>query len=221
MTRPPILYSFRRCPYAMRARMAIAQSGMQVELREVVLREKPPEMIEASPKSTVPVLVLPDGEVLAESLDIMRWVLGLNDPDAWLDGIDDALISANDGPFKAALDRYKYPHRYDLADGLAYRNEGAEYLDALEKQLADQAFLCGNICGFTDIAIFPFIRQFAATDREWFDAQNLPHVHRWLADLCGSALFDSVMTRYPQWHAGDADIVFPRYNTVRPEPVEG
>ena len=111
----PVLYSFRRCPYAMRARMAVAVSGAEVELREVVLRDKPPEMLEASPKGTVPVLLLPDGNVLEESLDIMRWALGRNDPENWLAHVDADLIAANDGPFKQALDRYKYPHRYDSA----------------------------------------------------------------------------------------------------------
>ncbi len=115
----PILYSFRRCPYAMRARMAIAASGQTCALREVVLRNKPPEMIAVSPKGTVPVLVLPDERVIEESLEIMHWALGRNDPQGWLAPLNDdrdaldAMIAENDGPFKDALDRYKYPTRYE------------------------------------------------------------------------------------------------------------
>ncbi len=204
MTELPILYSFRRCPYAMRARMAIAVSGVKVELREVVLRDKPPEMLEASPKGTVPVLVLPKGDVIDESLDIMRWALGQNDPEDWLKKIDDALIAANDGPFKHALDRYKYPHRYDLADGLAQRDTALTHLANLNECLDVKLFLGGDQSGFTDIALFPFVRQFAATDPAWFAAQPLPALHRWLEEITGSALFASIMTRYPQWKAVDA-----------------
>jgi glutathione S-transferase len=197
----PILYSFRRCPYAMRARMAIAVSGVSVELREVVLRDKPPEMLEVSPKGTVPVLVLSDGTVLEESLDIMRWALGQNDPEDWLEHIDDELIAANDGPFKQALDRYKYPHRYDLPDGLAHRDEGLKHLVDLNAALAKARFLSGEQCGFTDIAVFPFVRQFAATDQDWFDSLALPALQAWLLSLTGSALFAEIMVKYPQWKA--------------------
>ncbi len=209
MAELPILYSFRRCPYAMRARMAIAVSGISVELREVVLRDKPPELIEASAKTTVPVLVLPGGTVIDESLDIMRWALGRNDPEGWLatDNLD--LIQQNDGPFKAALDRYKYPHRYGLQDSDPYRKEGAVILRHLEEKLQNQKFLSGNKRGLTDIAIFPFMRQFAATDQTWFDAQPLPALHRWLSQFLTSDLFASIMLRYPQWRAGDAPTVFP------------
>ena len=188
----------------MRARMAIAVSGVKVELREVVLRDKPPEMLEASPKGTVPVLVLPKGDVIDESLDIMRWALGQNDPEDWLKKIDDALIAANDGPFKHALDRYKYPHRYDLADGLAQRDTALTHLANLNECLDVKLFLGGDQSGFTDIALFPFVRQFAATDPAWFAAQPLPALHRWLEEITGSALFASIMTRYPQWKAVDA-----------------
>jgi glutathione S-transferase len=209
MTDLPILYSFRRCPYAMRARMAIAVSGVQVELREVVLRDKPPQMMEASPKGTVPVLVLPDGEVLEESLDIMHWALDRNDPEHWLAHADDELIATNDGPFKRALDRYKYPHRYDLPDGLAHREEGLSHLTSLNSTLSTAPFLGGEQSGFTDIALFPFVRQFAATDQAWFDALPLPAVQNWLFWLAGSALFADVMARYPRWNAGVEAIRFP------------
>lgn len=209
MTVLPILYSFRRCPYAMRARMAIAVSGVQVELREVVLRDKPPELIEASAKATVPVLVLHDGQVIEESLDIMRWTLRKNDPENWLaaNGID--LIAQNDEPFKASLDRYKYPHRHGLVDNVAYREAGLAILGQLDVRLGDTRFLAGDTRGLTDIAIFPFIRQFAATDHDWFDALPLPALQAWLDGLVTSELFARIMTRYPQWKAGDAPIIFP------------
>lgn len=209
MTALPILYSFRRCPYAMRARMAVAVSGVQVELREVVLRDKPAEMLEVSPKATVPVLLLPDGEVLEESLDIMHWALGQNDPEGWLAHVADDLIEANDGPFKHVLDRYKYPHRYDLPDGIQHRDAGLVHLTELDAKLRSAPFLGGDRCGFTDIALFPFVRQFAATDHIWFDAQPLPALQRWLSGLLQSELFVQIMTRYPQWKAGDAPTLFP------------
>jgi glutathione S-transferase len=193
----------------MRARMAIAVSGVKVELLEVVLRDKPPELIEASPKATVPVLVLPDGEVIAESLDIMRWALGKNDPENWLTGDDAGLIEQNDGPFKATLDRYKYPHRYGLEDGTEHRDDGLNFLYQLDARLGEYSFLAGETPGITDIAIFPFIRQFAATDQAWFDAQPLPGLHRWLDHHLASDLFANIMQRYPRWQAGDPPTIFP------------
>ncbi len=204
----PILYSFRRCPYAMRARMALWVSGTAVELREVVLRDKPPEMITASPKGTVPVLVLPGAQVIDESLDIMRWALQRNDPDGWLGGADDALIAANDGQFKHALDRYKYPHRYDLDDGLSHRNDGFSWLVELDRRLDVTPWLAGASIGITDIAIFPFVRQFAATDQHWFDAQPLPRLQNWLSSLVRSPLFAAIMVKYPPWKSGDTPTLF-------------
>jgi glutathione S-transferase len=209
MTVLPILYSFRRCPYAMRARMAVAVSGVQVELREVVLRDKPAEMLESSPKGTVPVLVLNDGSVIDESVDVMRWALAQNDPEGWLSHVVAELIAANDGPFKRALDRYKYPHRYDLADGLEHREAGFAHLADLDNMLSASPFLAGQQRGFTDIALFPFIRQFAATDQAWFDALPLPHLQSWLESLTGSALFEAIMVRHTPWKTGDVPIVFP------------
>jgi glutathione S-transferase len=189
--------------------MAIAVSGVQVELREVILRDKPPEMLESSPKGTVPVLVLPDGGVIEESLDIMRWALGQSDPENWLEHIYDELIAANDGPFKYTLDRYKYPHRYDLADGLAHRHLALTHLAVLNERLQTSPFLGGDQSGFTDIALFPFVRQFAATDRAWFATQPLGAAQRWLDGLLESDLFANIMQRYPQWNAGDAPTHFP------------
>jgi len=209
MTALPILYSFRRCPYAMRARMAVAASAVQVELREIVLRDKPSEMLEASPKGTVPVLVLPDGRVLDESLDIMRWALVQSDSLGWLAHDDQNLVLATDGPFKHALDRYKYPHRYDLTDGTPYRDAALAHLGDLNDLLSAALYLGGARPAFTDIAIFPFVRQFAATDAIWFAALPLPALQSWLSALASSDLFASIMARYPQWKAGDAPVHFP------------
>lgn len=197
----PILYSFRRCPYAMRARMALAASGERYEHREVVLRDKPPELLEISPKGTVPVLVADDGAVLEESLDIMRWALARNDPEGWLDRDDGALVEANDGRFKHHLDRYKYATRYEDVDPQEHRSACLALLAALEERLAAADYLCGDRRGFADIALFPFVRQFANADRGWFDAQDLPRLQAWLRDLVGSELFAGIMAKHPQWRA--------------------
>lgn len=189
--------------------MAIAVCGVTVELREVVLRDKPPELIQASAKATVPVLVLPDGAVIEESLDVMRWALDQNDPEDWFAADDLDLIQQNDGPFKAALDRYKYPHRFGLESGILHRDEGLAILGQLDARLRKAPYLSGDARRLTDMAIFPFIRQFAATDRTWFDAQPLPSLHRWLGQVLMSDLFASIMLRYPRWQAGDAPTVFP------------
>jgi glutathione S-transferase len=204
----PILYSFRRCPYAMRARMAIWSSGIQVEIREVVLRDKPVSLITASPKATVPVLILPCGQVIDESIDIMRWALAQNDPDGWLERADLPLIAQNDGPFKAALDRYKYPHRYGLSDGLPYRNEGFSWLCILNDRLKNTPFLLGATCGLTDTALFPFVRQFRATDAGWFDDQAGSHLKNWLALLVETPMFAETMQKYPQWQESDPPTLF-------------
>ncbi|OYX49477.1 MAG: glutathione S-transferase [Sphingomonas sp. 32-66-10] len=197
----PILYSFRRCPYAIRARLALAVSGIAVEHREVKLRDKPPEMLAASPKGTVPVLVMPDGRVIDESIDIMRWALARNDPEDWLAGDDAALIATNDGPFKHHLDRYKYPERF-AADDVDHRAAGLAILDGLEARLGERAFLSGERFGLADAAILPFVRQFAAVDRAWFAAQDLARVQRWLEAFVGSALFERVMVAREVWRGG-------------------
>ena len=215
MSALPILYSFRRCPYAMRARMALWVAGIAVELREVKLADKPAELAQASPKATVPVLRLPDGSVIDESLAIMRWSLAQSDPEAWLAGEDTALIARNDGPFKRALDRYKYPTRYpEEAQGdedtfhFDHRSHGLAFLEDLNTRLADSAHLSGDTRTLTDIALFPFIRQFANTDRDWFDAQGLPHLQTWLEGHLASDLFARVMPKFTPWKAGDDPIAF-------------
>lgn len=193
----------------MRARMAVAVSGVAVELREIVLRDKPKEMLEASPKGTVPVLVLPDGQVVEESLDIMRWALVQGDPQCWLGRESQEIILATDGPFKQALDRYKYPHRYNLDDGLTHRDAAMTHLSQLNDLLAAEPYLGGSKPAFTDIAVFPLVRQFAATDAGWFDTLPLPALQSWLAHNLNSALFAQIMTRFPQWKTGDAPVLFP------------
>ncbi|REJ61305.1 MAG: glutathione S-transferase [Proteobacteria bacterium] len=211
MTKTPILYSFRRCPYAMRARMAIAYAGINVGLREVVLKDKPPAMLEVSPKGTVPVVIDVDGRIIEESRDVMRWALDQNDPDAWLAGLglDDPLISACDDDFKHWLDRYKYAVRFPEQDEIWYRGQAEAFLATLELKLGDARFLNGSTLGVTDVAVFPFIRQFANVDMKWWESKPYPNVARWLAGLIASELFVAVMKKYPQWRDGDPEIPFP------------
>jgi len=211
----PVLYSFRRCPYAMRARLALAVSGQVCELREVVLRAKPQGLLQASPKATVPVLVLPDGTVLEQSLDIMRWALAQNDPAGWLrpsqgdEAVMLALIAECDGPFKQALDRCKYPSRYPEADGALARVQAVEWLQGLEARLAGQPFLFGDHAALTDMAIAPFVRQFAGIDVDWWVAQPWPRLQAWLAQWQAGALFESVMHKLPAWVDGTEGVRFP------------
>jgi len=209
MDQQPLLYSFRRCPYAMRARMAIAASGISVTLREVLLRDKPEAMLEASPKGTVPVLILSNGNVIDESIDVMQWALEHCDPMQLLAHRDDDLIAHNDGPFKQALDRYKYPSRYDLDNIKAPRAIGLQHLSNIDQRLSGKKYLAGGQPGFTDYAAFPFIRQFSMVDRAWFDQQDLPNLKPWLAGLLESEMFLSIMQKYPQWHEGDEETFFP------------
>ena len=215
MSALPVLYSFRRCPYAMRARLALAVSHQVCELREVVLRAKPQGLLQVSPKATVPVLVLPDGTVLEQSLDIMRWALGRNDPAGWLTPShgDEAgmltLIAECDGPFKQALDRCKYPSRYPEADGAQARVQAVEWLQGLEARLAGQPFLFGDHAALADMAIAPFVRQFAGIDADWWAAQPWPQLQAWLAQWQAGALFESVMHKLPAWVDGTEGVVFP------------
>jgi glutathione S-transferase len=198
VTADPILYSFRRCPYAMRARLALAVSDIRYELREVRLSDKPPEMLSVSPKGTVPALLLPDGAAIEESLEIMRWALAARDPEGWLARDDPALIATIDGAFKHDLDRYKYPERHG-GDPAVYRARGLATLAELEARLASAGHLCGSARGLADAAIIPFVRQFAAVDRAWFVAQELPHLKTWLAAYLASDLFEAIMVRARPW----------------------
>ena len=214
----PILYSFRRCPYAMRARLAVYASGQTCELREIVLRDKPAAMLQASPKGTVPVLVLPDGKVIAESLDIMRWALANADPEGWLTpqtGTLDELmhwISRNDTEFKPLLDRYKYPDRYQLSSGEVSRDAAVPWLNELNARLEQTSWLFGERPALADMATLPFIRQFAHVDREWFAQQPWKGVHRWLDAFLGSELFQACMNKYPVWRpeGASAPLIFSR-----------
>jgi glutathione S-transferase len=203
----PILYSFRRCPYAIRARLALLVSGQTVELREVVLRDKPEALRNASPKATVPVLVLPDGQVIDQSLDIMLWALGRSDPENWMAAHDAALIAVNDGPFKHHLDRSKYPERHG-GDAATHHMAAIDLLHKLEERLGRTTQLCGATRGLTDMAIFPFVRQFAAIDPGWFAVQSLPHVRRWLDHHLASSLFAEAMLRVAPWQDGDEPTTF-------------
>jgi glutathione S-transferase len=214
----PVLYSFRRCPYAMRARLALAVSGVRCEIREVVLRNKPAALLAASPKGTVPVLITEAGAVLDQSLDIMLWALAHHDPQHWLapqyGSVDDmlSLVAANDGDFKFNLDRYKYPQRYPGVEAPpAHRLSASAFLLRLEQYLQENAYLFGAHATLADMAIFPFVRQFAHTDKVWFAAQKWPRLQAWLDELTQSALYATVMTPYAPWQeaAGQAAVLFP------------
>jgi glutathione S-transferase len=204
----PVLYSFRRCPYAIRARLALLASETCCTIREVKLSTKPAELIAVSPKATVPVLVLPDGRVIDQSLDIMRWALARHDPAGWLDRVDEALIETNDGPFKHHLDRAKYPDRYE-EDATLHHDACIALLGPIEDRLGHSAYLCGDEPGLTDAAILPFVRQFASMDCDRFSALPMPHLRGWLDRFLCSSLFEAAMQRFAPWSAGDPEIRFP------------
>ncbi|MEM8797287.1 MAG: glutathione S-transferase [Pseudomonadota bacterium] len=210
----PVLYSFRRCPYAMRARLALKSAGIEVELREVALKAKPDHMIEISPKATVPVLQLPDGAVIEQSIDIMHWALGENDPRSLLPDDEailsevEALVEENDGPFKRDLDRYKYPNRYEGVDALHHREQGLAFLVKLNSHLEENRYLFSNEPGFADFAIFPFVRQFANVDRSWFDCLPLAALKSWLEGHLSSAEFAAIMDKHKPWAPDDPVTLF-------------
>jgi len=207
----PILWSFRRCPYAMRARLAIQSSGQRVALREILLKDKPPLFLATSPKGTVPVLQDAD-TVIEESRDVMLWALGRNDPEGWLNMPDDgfALIDRCDGPFKMALDHTKYAVRYpDLHEADA-REEAMVFLRDLDARLQQSTFLMGANRTMADMAILPFVRQFANTDRAWLDRQGLKPLTLWLDDFLHSERFQRIMTKYPPWQEGQDQVIFPQ-----------
>ena len=181
----PLLYSFRRCPYAMRARMAIVRANFEVEHREVILRDRPEHMMEISPKGTVPVMQLVDGTVIEESLEIMQNVLNwelTTDEQEWVD--------RNDNEFKFHLDRYKYPNRYEDVDEFEHREAACTFIESLESEIPSSHL---------SDAIFPFVRQFANHNREWFDQQPWPNVHQWLATNLDCEEFRLCMTKHKQW----------------------
>jgi glutathione S-transferase len=198
----PILYSYRRCPYAMRARMALSYAGIPVETREISLKDKPAHMLQVSAKGTVPVLVLTNGQVVDQSLEIMQWALQQRDADGWLraDPQHAALLMAeNDGSFKQNLDRYKYAVRFPEHAAEDYRQQGELFLDKLEQQLQQTSFLLSNKISLADIAIFPFIRQFSAVDADWFESSDYIKLKSWLQCMVESDLFQGVMVKYPTY----------------------
>lgn len=213
----PILYTFRRCPYAIRARMALVYAGIDFEIREVLLREKPQEMLNLSPKGTVPVLQLGDGTVLEESFDIMKWSVTESDPEHWYpkslseqEEIE-SLINENDTVFKEALDGYKYPKQNPQKSALAWRDAGLAFLVSLEERLKASKYLIGDSISLADVALFPFVRQFANVDREWFEAEaSLKCLREWLKGFLESPLFLGVMQKYTPWKLGDEPIRHPR-----------
>ncbi len=201
----PILYSFRRCPYAMRARLAISSARRTVVLREVVLRDKPEAMIAVSPKATVPVLILPDGQVIDESYDVMNWALG----DDGASAEERALVMQCDAEFKPYLDQYKYPNKQETYDRDQTLTNAGKYLSLLDERLEKNDFLFGDDRGFADIGIAPFVRQFAHVDRDWFLESEWKNVIRWYREFIEWDGFKSIMTKHPQWVDGDQVTLFP------------
>ncbi|MCG9696476.1 glutathione S-transferase [Shewanella sp. Isolate11] len=211
----PTLYSFRRCPYAMRARLGLLAAHQIVMLREIVLKHKPEPMLQASPKGTVPVLILASGQVIDESLDIILWALRNNDPQDLLlknsptqQQAAMALIKHNDLQFKPWLDKYKYADRHPQHSEDYYRQQGEQFIDMLEQALSKQANLMGSKLSIADIGIFPFIRQFAHVNLAWWQSAPYPNVQAWLERQLNSELFINIMKKYPTWLASGDEFVF-------------
>ena len=198
-----ILYSFRRCPYAMRARMALMYSQINIEHREILLKDKPVSMLQYSVKGTVPVLVVAD-KVIDESLDVMYWALNQNDPENWLLNGDDLqqemlkLIHISDTEFKPLLDKYKYSDRYELNEE-QYREDAEWFLSMLEQKLRDHDQLINNYISLADVAVFPFVRQFAFVNKQWFDNNKYTSLQNWLDRHLKSTLFQSIMQKHVLW----------------------
>ena len=207
-----MLYSFRRCPYCMRAHMALKYAGLKVELREVDLKDMPDEALTVSAKATVPVLVLDDGAIIDESWDIVKWALAQSDPDNWLGDANDYLLAAeiltetNDFSFKADLDHYKYANRYPEQSEEYYRKACEEFIEELEEMLGENKFLLANQLTLADISVFPFIRQFSLVNKDWFDQAPYPEVQIWLDSLVNSELFQHIFQKHDVWKAGNAAI---------------
>jgi glutathione S-transferase len=200
----------------MRARLAVVQAQQTVELREIILRDKPPSMLEISPKGTVPVLQLTDGTIIDESYDVMIWALTQNDPDNWLRTKDNPihieLLEENDGSFKKNLDKYKYANRHPELTEEEHRANGVVFLDKIEKLLMQRPFLIDNNPSITDTAIFPFIRQFTRVDETWFKQAAYPNLKKWLNFFYESKILEQTMKKYPQWHKDDEITLFPPEN---------
>ena len=209
----PRLYSFRRCPYAMRARLGLLFAGLQVELREITLKNKPPQMLAISPKGTVPVLQLLDGTVIEESREIMTWALEQQDAQGLLAAQTlpqaNALIDKNDNEFKYWLDRYKYADRHLDMSQAEYRQRGEAFLQMLEELLIKNPYLLGESITIADIGIMPFVRQFAHVNRKVFYDLPYPNLQRWLQDWLSHPLFLQAMTKFEPWQEKDDVVVFP------------
>ncbi|PKG34813.1 glutathione S-transferase [Psychrobacter sp. Sarcosine-3u-12] len=207
------LYSFRRCPYAMRARLGILFAELQVELREITLKNKPMQMLAISPKATVPVLQLADGRVIEESREIMEWVLEQQDPQRLLDSEvlqqANALIDKNDNEFKHWLDRYKYADRHPEMTQTEYRQRGEAFLQVLEELLTQNPYLLGDSITIADIGVMPFVRQFAHVDRDVFYDLPYPNLQRWLQYWLAHPLFLQAMSKYQPWQEEDDVVLFP------------
>ncbi|TDR22627.1 glutathione S-transferase [Marinicella litoralis] len=199
-----ILYTFRRCPYAIRARMALAYSGIQCELRELMLKDKPQDMLDHSPKGTVPVLITDSGAVIDESLDLMLWALNKNDPDHWLNdaATSHELIQLNDHTFKPLLDRYKYADRHPELSPQEHRELTLPYIAHLNELLDKHTFLIAEQTSLADTAIFPFIRQYAFVDKVWFDQLPYTKLQQWLKFYLNMPLFNQVMKKYTLFNQG-------------------
>lgn len=201
---PNILYTFRRCPYALRARMALARASIELELREILLKDKPQDMLNHSPKGTVPTLITSSGDVIDESLNVMYWALEQNDPDGWL-ACDDqgiSLIQSHDNDFKPLLDKYKYADRHKELSESEHRNNTLPFIEQLNQILTESPYLTGQKLSLCDIAIFPFIRQYAMVNKQWFDEQPYPALQAWLSALLESELFKSIMKKYKLYNDG-------------------
>ena len=206
------LYSFRRCPYAMRARLGILFAELQVELREITLKNKPSQMLAISPKGTVPVLQLLDGTVIEESTEIMIWALEQQDPQGLLDAEvlqqANALIDKNDNEFKYWLDRYKYADRHTDMTQTEYRQKGEIFLQVLEELLTKNPYFLGKTVTIADIGIMPFVRQFAHVDRDIFYSLPYPNLQRWLQDWLQHPFFLQTMTKFQPWQDGAEAVIF-------------
>ena len=215
-----ILYSFRRCPYAIRARLAILTSGINVEIREVTLNAKPPALLRISSKATVPVLITADERIIDESIDIMNWALNQSDPEKWLpsdtkeEQLTSELTYVNDQTFKHFLDRYKYSDRYPENSELYYRQQAELTLINLEYNLTQNIYLVSNRLTVADVALLPFIRQFAFVNKAWFDVAPYPKIQAWLEKFITSELFNSSMVKLAPWQQGDEVIYFPESSKV-------
>jgi glutathione S-transferase len=206
----PILYSFRRCPFAMRARLTLFYCGIKPEIREVKLSNMPQALLVLSPKATVPVLHLAEGRVIDESLDIMHWALSISDQNHWLENshVSNPLIELSDNKFKPLLDKYKYADRHTELSQIEHRQNAKPFINSLDERLKQHLYLVDDQIRLADIAIFPFIRQFAGVDPSWFRQSDYGGVKRWLDALTESSQFKSIMHKYAVWQENDAAIYF-------------